>query len=93
MDLSVSSKRRRLIPSLVVAFAVVALLAVPFVRELGLRAAGWALVVNEPVAPADIIVVSLDSSGAGALSNYTNLLCSQSSPAILRVMSRMTRPR
>ena len=67
MDLSVSSKRRRWIPSLVVALAVVALLAVPFVRELGLRAAGWALVVNEPVAPADIIVVSLDSSGAGAL--------------------------
>ena len=50
-----------------VALAVVALLAVPFVRELGLRAAGWALVVDEPVAPADIIVVSLDSSGAGAL--------------------------
>jgi len=51
----------------VVALAVVALLAVPFVRELGLRAAGWALLVDEPVAPADIIVVSLDSSGAGAL--------------------------
>jgi len=51
----------------VVALAVVALLAVPFVRELGLRAAGWALVVDEPVAPADIIVVSLDSRGAGAL--------------------------
>jgi hypothetical protein len=51
----------------VVALAVVALLAVPFVRELGLRAAGWALVLDEPVAPADIIVVSLDSSGAGAL--------------------------
>jgi hypothetical protein len=30
-------------------------------------AAGWALVVNEPVASADIIVVSLDSDGAGAL--------------------------
>jgi hypothetical protein len=67
MDLSVSSKRRRWIPSLVVALAVVALLAVPFVRELGLRAAGWALVVDEPVASADIIVVSLDSDGAGAL--------------------------
>ena len=67
MNLSLSSKRRRWIPSLVVALAVVALLAVPFVRELGLRAAGWALVVDEPVAPADIIVVSLDSSGAGAL--------------------------
>jgi hypothetical protein len=51
----------------VVALAVVALLAVPFARELGLRAAGWALVVDEPVAPADIIVVSLDSRGAGAL--------------------------
>ncbi len=67
MNLSLSSKRRRWIPSLVVALAVVALLAVPFARELGLRAAGWALVVDEPVAPADIIVVSLDSSGAGAL--------------------------
>jgi hypothetical protein len=52
---------------IVVALAVVALLAVPFVQELGLRAAGWALVVNEPVAPADIIVASLDSGGAGAL--------------------------
>jgi len=67
MNLSLSSKRRRWIPSLVVALAVVALLAVPFARELGLRAAGWALVVDEPVAPADIIVVSLDSRGAGAL--------------------------
>ena len=41
--------------------------AVPSVRELLLRAAGWALVVNEPVAPADIIVISPDSAGAGAL--------------------------
>jgi hypothetical protein len=46
------------------AFAVVAVRAV---REPVLRAAGWALVVNEPVAPADIIVLSLDSDGAGAL--------------------------
>ena len=31
-----------------------------------LRAAGWALVVNnEPVAPADIIVLTIDSGGAG----------------------------
>jgi hypothetical protein len=37
------------------------------VREPVLRAAGWALVVNEPVAPVDIIVVSLDSGAAGAL--------------------------
>jgi hypothetical protein len=32
-----------------------------------LRAAGWALVVNEPVASADIIVISLDFGGAAAL--------------------------
>src|SRR5215831_19312160 len=32
-----------------------------------LRAAGWALVVSDPVAPADIIVVSLDAGGLGAL--------------------------
>jgi hypothetical protein len=32
-----------------------------------MRAAGWALVVSDPVAPADIIVVSLSSGGAGAL--------------------------
>jgi hypothetical protein len=32
-----------------------------------LRAAGWALVINEPVTPADIIVVWPDSGGGGAL--------------------------
>ena len=37
------------------------------IREPVLRAAGWALVVSDPVAPADIIVVSLSSGGAGAL--------------------------
>jgi hypothetical protein len=51
----------------VVALAAAAIVAVPSVREPVLRTAGWALVVNEPVAPADIIVVSLDSGGAGAL--------------------------
>ena len=48
----------------VVAFAIVAIRSL---REPVLRAAGWALVVNEPVASADIIVLSLDSGGAGAL--------------------------
>jgi len=51
----------------VVALAAAAIVAVPSVREQVLRTAGWALVVNEPVAPADIIVITLDSSGAGAL--------------------------
>jgi hypothetical protein len=50
-----------------VAATAAAIVAFPSVQEPVLRAAGWALVVNEPVAPADIIVVSLDSGGAGAL--------------------------
>jgi len=52
-----------------VALAAVAagIVAVPSVRQPVLRAAGWALVVTEPVAPADAIVVSPDSGGAGAL--------------------------
>jgi hypothetical protein len=63
-----SSRRPRWAPILVVvALAAAAILAVPSVREPVPRTAGWALVVNEPVAPADIIVVSLDSGGAGAL--------------------------
>jgi hypothetical protein len=52
---------------IVVAFALTAVAAVPFIRVPVLGAVGWALVVDEPVAPADIIVVSLDSGGAGAL--------------------------
>jgi hypothetical protein len=48
----------------VVAFAIVAIRSL---REPVLRAAGWALVVNEPVVSADIIVLTLDSDGAGAL--------------------------
>jgi hypothetical protein len=47
--------------------AAVAILAASPVREPILRAAGWSLVVSEALAPADIIVVSLDSGGAGAL--------------------------
>jgi hypothetical protein len=68
MTPSMISWRPRWGPILVVvtltAFAIV---AVRSLREPVLRAAGWALVVNEPVASADIIVLSLDSGGAGAL--------------------------
>jgi hypothetical protein len=68
MNPSVSYRRPKAVPILVVvALAAAAILAVPSVRESVLRAAGWALVVNEPIAPADVVVVSLDSGGAGAL--------------------------
>src|ERR1700737_1413793 len=51
----------------VVALAAFATVAIRSLREPVLRAAGWALVVNEPVPSADIIVLSLDSGGSGAL--------------------------
>jgi hypothetical protein len=51
----------------VTALAAAVIGGVPSVRKSVLRAAGWMLVVNEPIAPADIIVISLDSGGAGAL--------------------------
>src|SRR5262245_18898335 len=68
MNPSMSSRRRTWAPILVVvALAASAIVAVPAARELVLRTAGRALVDTEPVAPADIIVVSLDSGGAAAL--------------------------
>jgi len=68
MNPSMTSRRSRWAPILVVvAVAAATIVAVPSVREPVLRAAGWALVVSEPIAPADVIVVSLASGGAGAL--------------------------
>ena len=51
----------------VVALAAAVIVAAPSVWGPVLRTAGWALVVNEPIMPADIIVISLDSAGAGTL--------------------------
>jgi hypothetical protein len=52
---------------IVVASVAATIVAVPFVWEPLLRAAGRALVINEAIAPADIIVVSAAARGAGAL--------------------------
>lgn len=63
-----NSRRQRRAAILVVLLSLAAaIIAVPPIREPILRAAGWALVVNEPLAPADVIVISADSGGAGAL--------------------------
>jgi hypothetical protein len=68
MKPSVIFRWLRSAPILVVlALAVFAIGAIPSLQESVLRAAGWALVVCEPVASGDIIVLSLDSDGAGAL--------------------------
>jgi hypothetical protein len=54
-------------PILVATLAASAIVAVSPLREQILRIAGWAIVVSDPVAPADMIIVSLNSDGAGAL--------------------------
>jgi hypothetical protein len=41
--------------------------AVPSVRIQVLRQAGWALVSDDPVDPADVVVISVDAGGAGVL--------------------------
>jgi hypothetical protein len=51
----------------VMALAGAIIVGVYSIRVPILRAAGWTLVVNEPVEPADIIVVATDASGAGVL--------------------------
>jgi len=69
MNSSMSYRRPRWASILVVVvtLAAAAIVTAPSIRESVLRAAGWALVVHEPIAPADVIVVSLASGGAGAL--------------------------
>jgi hypothetical protein len=64
---NVSESAKVVLALIAVAVALTAVAAVPAFRESLFAALGWALVVDEPVGPADIIVVSLDSGGAGAL--------------------------
>ena len=53
-------------PRILLTFAAFAIVVIA-IWEPVLRTAGWTLVVNEPVAPADVIVLSIASGGAGAL--------------------------
>jgi hypothetical protein len=61
------SKRWSTLVVVLVALTGFACLAVRPIREPVLRAAGWALVISEPLAPADVIVLTLDSGDAGLL--------------------------
>jgi hypothetical protein len=68
MNRSIIFGRRRWAAILVVlGLAAFVGVSIRSIREPVLRAAGWALVANESVAFADLIVVTLDSGGAGAL--------------------------
>ena len=51
----------------VIALAGAVIVGISSIRVPMLRAAGWALVVNEAVEPADIIVVAANADGAGVL--------------------------
>ncbi len=61
--------RRRLCSGfvLVVVLLGAASIAISALRRPILRAAGWALVVNDRVEPSDVIVVTVEAGGAGAL--------------------------
>jgi hypothetical protein len=50
-----------------VVFAGAIVVGIPGIRGAILRAAGWALVIDEPVASADIVVVAVDAGAAGVL--------------------------
>jgi hypothetical protein len=53
--------------ALLVVLLASASIAVPTIRQAILRDAGWALVVDERVGSADLIVISGDADGAGVL--------------------------
>jgi hypothetical protein len=65
---SMIRRRRRLlwIPAFVV-LVVGVVAGARGIREPIFRAAGWALVVDEPFGPADIVVITVDADGAGVL--------------------------
>jgi hypothetical protein len=63
----IARQRRRVGLVLVVVLLGAASIGISAIRQRLLRAAGWALVVNDRIEPADIIVVSLDADGAGVL--------------------------
>ena len=59
------SRWRWILAVLVLAAAV--LVCAPAIRGFILRAAGWALVFEDTIEPADIIVIAIDADGAGVL--------------------------
>jgi microcompartment protein CcmK/EutM len=60
--------RERLRAAILLAVVIVGIgIVLSAIRRPILRAAGWALVVNDHVEPADIIIVMVDANGAGVL--------------------------
>jgi voltage-gated potassium channel Kch len=65
MTIARCSRWGRILAVVVLAAAII--VVVPAIRGSILRAAGWALVVDDPVEPADIVVIAGDAGGAGVL--------------------------
>ena len=58
------------------------LIGVPGIRDRALRAAGWALVAEDPLARADVIAIASDSYGSGVL-EAADLFHAQIAPRVL----------
>jgi hypothetical protein len=60
--------RRSRIVAAIVLLLIASVVLIPTLRRPILRAAGWALVVDDPIGPSDVIVVAVDAAdGAGVL--------------------------
>ena len=60
--------RRSRIVAAIVLLMIASVVLIPTLRRPTLRAAGWALVVDDPIGPSDVIVVAVDAAdGAGVL--------------------------
>jgi hypothetical protein len=57
----------RILAPILLLLLIASVVLVPTLRRPILQAAGWALVVDDPIDPADIIVVAVDADGAGVL--------------------------
>jgi hypothetical protein len=59
--------RRSRIAAAIVLLLIASVVLMPTLRRPILRAAGWALVVDDRIGPSDVIVVAVDAEGAGVL--------------------------
>ena len=59
--------KRSRIAAAIVLLLIASVVLIPTLRRPILRAAGWALVVDDPIGPSDVIVVAVDAEGAGVL--------------------------
>ncbi len=67
MQKAISRRPSRARIVVLVALLAIASISILAFRRPLLRAAGWMLIVNDPIEPADVIVVTVEADGAGTL--------------------------